>query len=125
MDKITQEIWWNQFGASVDMLINAIASCPDDYFATNRRFYYIAFHSAIFLDYYTTIPPQDFSPLLSFTQTEPAERPQEAIDDLIPDKIYSKHEIVAYLRQSREKSKQLIYAGALQIVAFMQPCLAV
>lgn len=110
MDKITQEIWWNQFGASVDMLINAIASCPDDYFATNRRFYYIAFHSAIFLDYYTTIPPQDFSPLLSFTQTEPAERPQEAIDDLIPDKIYSKHEIVAYLRQSRERSKQLIYA---------------
>jgi hypothetical protein len=110
MDKITKEILWNQFGASVDMLINVISNCPDDYFTMNRRFFYIAFHSAIFLDYYTTVPPKDFSPLLSFTQKKPKERPKEAVDDLIPDKTYSKQEIVEYLKQSREKSKQIIYA---------------
>jgi hypothetical protein len=110
MDKSIKEILWNQFGASIDMLINAITSCPDDYFTTHRRFYYIAFHSTIFLDYYLTIPPSDFSPLLSFTQREAKDRPVEAIDDLIPDKIYDKQEIVEYLKKSREKCKQLIYA---------------
>ncbi len=83
---------------------------PDDYFITNKRFYYIAFHSTIFLDYYNTIPPKDFLPLLSFTQKEIEERPKEVIGDIIPDKTYSKQEIVEYLKQSREKSKQLIDA---------------
>lgn len=48
--------------------------------------------------------------LLSFTQKEAEDRPIEAIDDLIPDKFYEKREIVAYLKQSREKAKQIIYA---------------
>jgi len=109
MNKSIKEILWNQFGASIDMLINVISNCPDDYFVTHRRFYYIAFHSTIFLAYYSTIPPNDFSPQLSFTQKEPKDRPKEAIDDLIPDKDYSKQEIVDYLKQSREKCKQLIF----------------
>jgi hypothetical protein len=110
MDIMLKEVLWNQFGASIDMLINAISSCPDDYFESNRRFYYIAFHSAIFLDYYSTLPPRDFLPLLSFTQKEPEERPKEAIDDLIPDKIYDKQELVEYLKRTREKCKQIVYA---------------
>ena len=109
MDKITKVILWNQFGGTVDMLINVISNCPDDYFTINKRFYYIAFHSTIFLDYYSTVPPQNFSPLLSFTQKEPKQRPKEAVDDLVPDKTYSKQEIVDYLKQSREKGKQIIY----------------
>lgn len=48
--------------------------------------------------------------LLSFTQKEAEDRPMEAIDDLIPDKFYEKREIVAYLKQSREKGKQIVYA---------------
>ena len=108
MDKSLQHILWNQFGASIDMLINVISNCPEDYFLTHRRFYYIAFHSAIFLDYYLTIPPKDFSPLLTFSQKEPEDRPKEAIDDLIPDKTYSKMEIIEYLNQSRKKCKQRI-----------------
>jgi DinB superfamily len=103
-----REILWNQFGASIDMLINVVSNCPDEYFLDNKRFYYIAFHSTIFLDYYLTIPPKDFSPLLSFTQKDPEDRPKEAIDDLIPDKFYSKQEIVEYLKQSREKCRELI-----------------
>ena len=47
--------------------------------------------------------------LLSFTQKEAEDRPIEAIDDLIPDKFYEKREIVAYLKQSREKGKQIVY----------------
>jgi len=108
MHPSTKEILWNQFGASIDMLINAISNCPEDYFIRNRRFYYISFHSTIFLDYYLTIPPEDFSPLLTCTPTGPEERPKEAVGDLIPDKNYSREEIVAYLKQSREKCRQMI-----------------
>lgn len=110
MDHSIKEILWNQLGASIDMLLNVISSCPDDYFLTNKRFYFIAFHSTIFLDYYSTISPQDFSPLLSFTQKEPSERPKEAIGDLIPDEIYSKEEILKYLKQIREKCKRIIFS---------------
>lgn len=108
MDKNLRQVLWNQLGASIDMLINVISNCPENYFSTNRRFYYIAFHSTIFLDYYLTLPPKDFLPLLSFTDKEPEARPQEAIDNLIPDRDYSKQEIVEYLNQSRNKCKQLI-----------------
>lgn len=101
---------WNQFGAGIDLLTNVIARCPDEYFLKNRRFYYIAFHAAIFLDYYLTIPPSDFLPSLSFSQKENGERPSEAIDDLIPDRNYSQAELVAYLKQSRVKCKTLIYS---------------
>lgn len=110
MDHSIKEILWNQLGASIDMLLNVISNCPDDYFLTNKRFYFIAFHSTIFLDYYSTISPQDFSPLLSFTQKEPSERPKEAIGDLIPDEIYSKEEILKYLKQIRAKCKRIIFS---------------
>lgn len=108
MDKKTKDIIWNQFGACIDMLINVISNCPADYFTTHKRFYYIAFHSTIFLDYYLTIPPKDFTPLLSFTQKPPEERPPDSIDDLIPDKEYNQQEIINYLEQSRSKCKNLI-----------------
>jgi hypothetical protein len=108
MDKSIKEIVWNQFGASIDMLINVVSSCPENYFEQNPRFYFVTFHSTIFLDYYLTIPPCDFSPLLSFTHKEQKERPKEAIDNIIPDKIYSNQEVVDYLKHSREKCRQLI-----------------
>jgi hypothetical protein len=109
MDNSIKEIIWNQFGASIDMLISAITNCPDDYFLKNRRFYYIAYHSTIFLDYYLTLPPSDFLPLLSFTQKERKDLPKDSIGDLIPDKIYNKQDIIEYLTKSREKCKKMIF----------------
>lgn len=99
---------WRQFGASIDMLQNVIASSPDDFFSTHKRFYYIAYHSVIFLDYYLTIPPKDFSPRLTFTIKEANESPAEAIDDLIPDRTYSKQELLDYIQISRDKCRKII-----------------
>ena len=62
----------------------------------------------MFLDYYLTVPPKDFAPLLPFTFTDTDLRPAEAIDDLIPDKFYSKMELLGYIKASREKCKELI-----------------
>lgn len=103
-----REILWNQFGASIDMLINVVANCPDDYYKSNKRFYYIAFHSAILLDYYLTIPPSDFKPFLSFTRMEAADIPKEALGDLVPDKVYAKDALVEYLKRSRAKCQALV-----------------
>lgn len=103
-----QESLWQQFGASIDMLLNVIANCPDDYLITNKRFYYLAYHSVFFLDYYLSIPPKDFAAVLPFSIKEKEERPAESIGDIIPDKIYSKEELTDYIRQSRLKCKQLI-----------------
>ena len=110
MENSIKEILWNQLGASIDMLIHVVEFCPDGYFQTNKRFYYIAFHSTIFLDYYLTVPPSEFSPLLSFSEKASKDKPLEAIDDLIPDRIYSKQELVPYLYKSREKCKNLIFS---------------
>ncbi|MDI9365703.1 MAG: DinB family protein [Flavobacterium sp.] len=103
-----QESLWRQFGASIDMLANAIASCPDDYLATNKRCYYLAYHSVVFLDYYLTIPPSNFSPILSFTIKDADQRPPESIGDMIPDKIYSKQALLDYVNHSRNKCKTII-----------------
>lgn len=103
-----QESLWRQFGASIDMLVNAIASCPDNYFTTNKRFYYLAYHSVVFLDYYLTIPPTDFSPILSFTIKDIDQRPPESIGDMIPDELYSKEALMDYVNHSRAKCKAMI-----------------
>jgi hypothetical protein len=110
MDNSLKEIFWNQFGASIDMLISTITNCPDDYFETNKRFYYIAFHTTLFLDYYLTIPPTEFTPLLSCNSKPNEDLPKESIGDMIPDKIYSKEEVINYLKKSREKCKNLIFS---------------
>lgn len=103
-----QESLWRQFGASIDMLINAISNCPDNYFIMNKRFYYLTYHAIVFLDYYLTIPPKDFSPILPFTIQQADKRPKESIGDMIPDKFYSKIELIDYLNASRSKCKKLV-----------------
>ncbi|MBZ4043790.1 hypothetical protein [Flavobacterium hibisci] len=108
MNTSIKESIWNQFGASIDMLINVISNCKDDHFPSQKRFYYIAYHSALFLDYYLTLPPSDFNPILTFTQMNNDEKPLESIGDLIPDKIYSKQELINYVERSREKCKNII-----------------
>jgi hypothetical protein len=103
-----KESLWRQFGASIDMLKNAIALYPEEYWNNNRKFFYNAYHCLLFLDYYLTIPYKNFSSPLPFTIAEPGAERGDAIDDLIPDKIYSKAQLLAYLQASREKCYTLI-----------------
>ena len=103
-----KESLWKQFGASIDMLQNAISLWPDDLWNTDKKFFYNAYHVLVFLDYYLSIPPAAFSSPLPFTITEPENQPTDALDDVIPDEIYTKTELLAYLRSSREKCRNLI-----------------
>ena len=108
MDSDFNNILWKQFGAAIDMLKNAIALCPEEYLADGSKQFYISYHSILFLDYYLTIPPTDFTAQLPFKIKSPEEIPSDAIDDVIPDRIYSKKELLDYLRSAREKCRELI-----------------
>ena len=107
LSKITESIS-SQFGASIDMLGNAIEACPDNYFQQNKRFFYLAYHTIVFLDYYLTIPPGSFDPGLPFTVLDPEQRPPDSIGDMIPDRIYTPTELLDYLSKIRQKFKQTV-----------------
>ena len=106
-DLITNCLWKN-FGAAIDMLKNAIALCPDGLWKKDRKFYYLTYHTTIFLDYYLTNPVKDFNPNLPYSITDAAKLPPDAIDDVIPDQFYSREEFIIYLSAIREKCKNLI-----------------
>ena len=108
MINILKESLWKQFGASIDMLKNAVTLCPEDLLHSNKKLFFITYHSLVFLDYYLTIPPKNFLSPLPFTITAYDQIPPEAIDDVIPDRFYSKAELLDYLNASREKCYQLI-----------------
>jgi DinB superfamily len=103
-----KESLWKQFGASIDMLKNAMILCPEEYWNINKKLFYNAYHCLIFLDYYLTIPPNNFSSPLPFTIAESDDVLGDAIDDVIPDRIYSKKELLDYLQTSRENCHKLI-----------------
>jgi len=102
-----KESLWRQFGASIDMLHNAIAMWPDEQWETKKRFFYIAYHTLVFLEYYlTNPPPKDFIAELPFTESDAMV--EDAVDDVLPDRVYTKVELLNYLRSSREKCRKAI-----------------
>lgn len=104
-----KESLWTQFGASIDMLENAITSYPEDHWDNNRKFFYIAYHTLVFLDYYLTIPHRNQPASLPFTlAASEDEIDPDALDDIMPNHIYSKNELLDYLQLNREKCRQAI-----------------
>ena len=103
-----RETLWKNFAASIDMLKNAITLWPEKYWDTDKKFFYMAYHTTVFLDYYLAIPPKNFSSPLFYTLTEPHHIPGDAIDDVVPDRIYSKKELLDYLQATRERCRKVI-----------------
>ena len=100
MNSRIQESIWRQFGASIDMLEEAIILCPMDVWNIESKFWYNAFHCLFFLDYYLTKDPISFCPPAPFTESE--------FEDKMPGKIYTKQELLNYLRFNRDKCRILI-----------------
>lgn len=100
MDQSLKEILWRQFGASIDMLQNAIEFCPESLWDTEQQFGYNAYHCTFFLDYYLTLNPTAFTPPEPFSLSE--------FEDRLPERIYTKAEVLDYLQFCRKKCKNLI-----------------
>lgn len=108
-DPMTTSPWnetvWRQFGASIDMLENAIRQCPEKVWGVRPDFYafwYLAYHTLFWLDYYASDDPKSFAPPPPFTMGEmdPA--------GVLPDRVYTKDELLAYLAHGREKIRSRI-----------------
>ena len=106
-DKFKECLWAN-FAAAIDMLSNMISMCPDELWQKEKRFFYMAYHTTIFLDYYLTSPVKTFTPALPYTLVDESQMPPEAIDDIIPVRFYSQKEVLSYLASIRKKCKDLI-----------------
>lgn len=108
LEDACKQTLWKNFAAAIDMLREAVILCPDDLWQAERKFFYLTYHTAIFLDYYLTKPVSDFVPVLPYTISDSSSLPPETIDDVLPDRFYGRQEILDYLSSIREKCRKLI-----------------
>lgn len=91
-----------QFGAAVDSLESAVLACPADLWGDRSRqpeFWYVVFHALFWFDFYLSGSPEGFAPPSPFglEELDPA--------GVIPDRAYSKEELLSYLEHGRRKCR--------------------
>lgn len=96
---------WQQFGAAIDMLENAMRACPDQVWYDRSRqpeFWYVTFHTLFFLDFYLSDAEEGFAPPPPFTldELDPA--------GILPERTYTKSELQSYLDYGRQKCKRAV-----------------
>ena len=114
MNKSFQDILWKNFAAAIDMLKNIVAICPGEIWEKEKKIFYMAYHTTIFLDYYLSSPVKDFKPYLPYTLGDIDHLPQAAIDDVLPNEFYPKNEMLTYLTLTREKCRKLICLSPIE-----------
>ena len=89
MDANWRTSLWQQFGAAIDMLENAVAACPDELWRVrlwddaelpeSAEFWYIVYHTLFWLDLYLSGAVEGFVPRAPFTldELDPAGLPPE------------------------------------------------
>jgi len=106
MDTMLKTSIWQQFGASIDMLDDAISLCPDHLWTTQMwkdpedaaygQFWFIAYHTLFWLDLFLTGSYEDFLP------------PPPFIRGKLPEKPYTKEQVYNYLGECRRKAQAII-----------------
>jgi hypothetical protein len=100
MSEKIQNILLSQFGASLQMLGNAVRACPEEVWGDEISFYefwYYAYHTIFWTDFYlSNIPEEEFTPPAPFTLGE-----FEA--DVLPPRVYEKTELLVYLEFVKTK----------------------
>jgi hypothetical protein len=108
MDPWWRTIVWAQFGASIDMLDNALVACPDSLWSEDvwpdpsvpsqgAKFWYVAYHALFWLDLYLFGSAEGFAP--------PAPYGLEELDPAgaLPPRPYTREELRTYLAFARQK----------------------
>ncbi len=108
MDTTLKTSIWQQFGAAIDTLDEALEVCPDPLWtavlwedsedARYGHFWFIAYHTLFWLDLFLTGSSEGFAP------------PPPFVRGALPDQPYTKADVRAYLQQCRQKSKATIEA---------------
>ena len=100
MDSAFKESLWKQFGAGIDMLENAIVMCPGELWSSKEKFWYSSYHCLFYLDYYLTPDPATYISPKPFTNSE--------FEGKLPERVYTKDELLTYLQASRTKCYEFI-----------------
>ncbi len=105
----TKTILWSQYGASIDMLENAIQTCPEEVWQNPNQdpqdwyqYWYLVFHTLFWLDVALFGGTEGFVP--------PAPFGLEELDPkgVIPSRAYTKIELQNYLADTRQKCQATI-----------------
>jgi hypothetical protein len=113
MNSTWKTIIWQQFGAAIEELDNALRACPDDlwrarlYDTGSRRaefseFWYLVYHALFWLDLYLTGAEEGFVPSPPFTLIEQDE------DGPLPERPYTQDELQTYLDACRQRCQATI-----------------
>jgi hypothetical protein len=107
MDSDWKITLWRQFGAAIDMLEDGIRVCPEDLWSDNSKkppVWCLVHHTLFWLDYYLTELIEGFAPPPPFglEELDPAGK--------LPERVYSKEELLAYLEHGRNKCRNTILA---------------
>ncbi len=102
MDSTIKTEIWSQYGAALDMLENALVMCPDTLWDDENKFWYNAYHCLFFTDYDLSTDPGNFHPPAPYTMSEMDP------SGIMPERTYTKEELIAYLQHSRDKCRNLI-----------------
>lgn len=117
MDPLLKTALWRQFGATIDMLENALLACPDRLWRKRlwgdhadpslpqdfASFWYVTYHTLFWLDLYLTSSSEEgFAPPPPFgtEELDPAGK--------LPERPYSRGELHTYLLQLRQKCKETV-----------------
>lgn len=93
---------WKQFGAAIDMFESALVKCPESLWDDGQNFWYIAYHTLFYLDYYLWTEPDKFMPPESYTLSE------FDPEGIMPERTYSKDELLSYVKLCRSRCHDLI-----------------
>jgi hypothetical protein len=113
MDSVLKTALWQQFGASIDFLAHSISICPDHLWRASlwktpktapefSQFWYIAYHTLFWFDLYLTGAEEGFVPPVPFTLIEQDD------DGPLPERVYTKDELLGYLRDCRSRCGETI-----------------
>lgn len=106
---------WQQFGAAIDFLAQTISRCPDTLWEAPlwqtpntkpqfAQFWYVAYHTLFWLHLYLTGAEEGFVPPAPFALIEQYE------GGPLPERAYTKDELLAYLNAGRRKCQATIEA---------------
>ncbi|HEX6541202.1 MAG TPA: DinB family protein, partial [Ktedonobacterales bacterium] len=119
MDRLWRTVLWKQFGATIDMLENALIACPSAQWAGHLwsdpsgqpqpsrfdAFWSLTHHTLFWLDFYLTGSLEGFTPPTPFTVDE-----EGAPERIPPDQPYTREELHAYLVQLRQKCQTTLHS---------------
>ena len=115
MDANLKESIWQQFGASIDYLADTVSACPDEFWRASlwqtpdtkpefSQYWYVVYHTLFWLHLYLTGAEEGFLPPPPFILIEQDE------NGPLPERVYTKDELLAYLKEGRQKCQATIEA---------------